>query len=148
MLFAAAIARILDKVLSNNNILKDTSQLSREHSTLVQDIRGMTLVGYCTEQRLRTKCWGPKGATTSNVLEKEAPVLLLRIGLEHKVFELKLTRILFRVDHGYPVFERLKMKENEKKKKKLENEKWKTKKSQTSTTQELTAQLPYPKMIA
>jgi hypothetical protein len=50
---------------------------------------------------------GAYKGTAADVLEKEAAVPPLRIRLEH-VLELKLTRILFRVDHENPVFERMK----------------------------------------
>lgn len=46
-----------------------------------------------------------KGAA-SNVLEKKAVVLPLRIWLEH-VLELELTKMLFSTGHGNSIFERL-----------------------------------------
>ena len=55
--------------------------------------------------------------TASYVLEKETVVPPLRIKLDH-VLELKLTRILLRLDHGNSVFERLKKTKREIKKKK------------------------------
>lgn len=50
--------------------------------------------------------FGAYRGVASNVLEKKAVVLPLRIWLEH-VLELELTKMLFSTGHGNSIFERL-----------------------------------------